>query len=89
MALHEILGCGDSNCILQVGEIKGLRTHGGCNCLDGIPTKQRLSIERTIYTLRQLARCHSDNISDRLAAGRAYFARIDANLGIDSTTKTK
>ena len=46
-------GCGNQPCFLFVGGPRGIVTHGSCRCLDGIATKQRLAIERTITVLRR------------------------------------
>lgn len=47
-------GCLDANCKLRIGPRPKQHTNGGCKCLQDVPTKKRLEIERKLQRQRRL-----------------------------------
>ncbi len=46
------LGCSDGYCKLRIGPDPGMHTNGGCRCLQNLPTKKRLEVERKLHHLQ-------------------------------------
>ena len=42
-------GCLDGSCKLRIDPLVGQHTNGGCKCLQGLPTKKRLEVEKKLH----------------------------------------
>lgn len=49
------LDCGDNSCEFDGGGAGGMRTNGGCRCLQGLSSKQSHRVRRYIHRLRTSA----------------------------------
>jgi hypothetical protein len=54
--MRDTNGCGDHGCHLHIGMKTGQMTNGGCRCLEGIETNQRIRILKKLASLNREVR---------------------------------
>jgi hypothetical protein len=69
-AMDDALDCGDNSCFFAERKT-GMRTNGGCRCLDGLPSLQRRRVLVYMHGLRdRISELQSKPAATHAAAGR-------------------
>lgn len=86
VAAMEATACSDSGCLLSIERPrKGMRTQGGCHCLDGLPLAKRRAVQAGLGALRSALALAPDPWAEADAELHELHAGEEAKDGMVAT----